>query len=320
MLLLSLPLVYLANVLRISSIVAAAQWGGQAWGDRVHGAMGFGVFVVVVGGVAAVAEAVGRIHPDWRAEAAPGEPPASPEGRRRPGRAAVAAGIVLAAAAEAAFLRHHASLPPSARVGVILAGDGANPTVLPAFLGSDWMGRDIEPTAVERAILPPDTGYSTKLYMNRQGPGRQVLLSIVLSGRDRTSIHRPELCLVGQGWTIEGASPHRFGYPGRPGAGFGATVLQVRRGRPGNPGGEQVPGLVVYWFVGGDRIVASQGGRMLLDAWNRIARGRADRWAYVLLQTGAEDGEEAALARIQSVLNSALPSFQPPLDERRRGG
>ena len=81
-----------------------------------------------------------------------------------------------------------------------------------------------------------------------------------------------------------------------------------------------MPGLVVYWFVGGDRIVASQGGRMLLDAWNRIARGRADRWAYVLLQTGAEDGEEAALARIQSVLNSALPSFQPPLDERRRGG
>jgi EpsI family protein len=320
MLLLSLPLVYLANVLRISSIIAAAQWGGQAWGDRVHTVMGFGVFVVVVGGVVAVAEAVSRANPGWRAEAVPGGPPAKAEGRRYAGGAAVAAAVLMAAAAEAAFLSHRSSLPPKGGAGVILAGDGVNPAVLPAFLGSEWMGRNIEPTAVERAILPPDTGYSTKQYMNREGPGRQVLLSIVLSGRDRTSIHRPELCLVGQGWTIESTSSHRFRYPGQPGADFEATVLHVRRGRAGSQGREPVPELVAYWFVGGDRIVASQGERMLLDAWNRIVHGRADRWAYVLLQTAAGDGEEAGLARIQSVLNSALPSFQPPVETHRGGG
>ena len=60
MLLLSLPLVYLGNVLRISSIIVAAQWGGQAWGDRVHDVMGFGVFIIVVGGIAAVADAIAR--------------------------------------------------------------------------------------------------------------------------------------------------------------------------------------------------------------------------------------------------------------------
>ena len=319
MLLLSLPLVYLANVIRISSIVVAAQWGGQAWGDRVHGVMGIGVFVVVAGGVAAVAEGISRANPGWRAAAVDGGPPAPPEGRDRRGGAAVAAAVLLAAAAEAAFLVHRSSLPPGGGAGVILARDGANPAELPAFLGSDWMGRNIEPTAVERAILPPDTGYSAKQYVSREGPGRQVLLSIVLSGRDRTSIHRPELCLVGQGWTIEGTSLHRFSYPGRPGAGFEATVLHVRRGHAGGLGGGAAPELVVYWFSGGDRIVASQGERMLLDAWNRIIHGRADRWAYVLLQTGAEDGEDAALARIQSILNSALPSFQPPRDGRQGG-
>jgi hypothetical protein len=142
----------------------------------------------------------------------------------------------------------------------------------------------------------------------------------VLSGRDRTSIHRPELCLVGQGWTINASSSHRFSYPGRPAAGIEATVLRVRRQRAGARAGLPVPELVVYWFVGSDRTVPSQGARMALDAWNRLVHGRADRWAYVLLQTPADDGEQAGLARIQSVLDSALPSFQPALAGRPGGG
>ncbi|HMD61913.1 MAG TPA: exosortase/archaeosortase family protein [Opitutaceae bacterium] len=313
MLLISLPLVYAGNVLRIWSIIAAANWGGQAWGDRVHTVMGLGVFAVVIGGVAAAAELIARAKPEWAAEPAGPPPAAAGQGRGRPGEAVVAAAVVLVAAAEAAFLAHRSSLAPGGAAGVILAADGVNPAVLPAFLGSDWMGVNVEATAAERAILPPDTGYSKKQYMSREGPNRPVLLSIVLSGRDRTSIHRPELCLVGQGWTIDGSSSRRFSYPGRPDAGFEATVLHVRRGLAGPRGRESVPGLAVYWFAGGDRIVASQGQRMLFDAWNRISHGRADRWAYVLLLTGAEDGEGAGLARIQSVLDSALPSFQPPV-------
>jgi len=319
MLLASFPLVYLGNVLRISSIIVAAQWGGQAWGDSVHAVMGLGVFVVVVGGVAAVAEAIARGNPGWTAECVPSGPPASPDARWRPREAAVAAAVLLAAAAEAAFLGHRSSLPPDSRAGVILAKDGENPAELPTFLGSDWMGRRVEPTAIERSILPPDTGYSKKLYVSLEDPNRGVFFSVVLSGRDRTSIHRPELCLVGQGWTIYGSESRRLGYPGRQGADFEATVLHLRRERTGVRGVESVPGLAVYWFVGRDRIVPSQGARMFLDAWNRIIHGRADRWAYVLLLTGAADGEEAAQARIQSILNIALPSIQPPLDERRSG-
>jgi EpsI family protein len=314
MLLLSFPLVYLGNVLRIASIVVAAQWGGQAWGDRVHDAMGFGVFIIVVVGVVAVAEAIARARPDWTTDPASVDPAPAVSGRPR--AAAVAVGILLAVAAESAFLWHRSSSPPDGRAGVLLDAGGANPAALPAFLGSDWMGATIEPTAVERAILPPDTGYSTKQYISRQGANLQVLLSIVLSGRDRTSIHRPELCLVGQGWTIDGSSSHRFSYPGQPGADFEATLLHVHRAKVG--GREPAPELVAYWFVGGDRIVPSQGARMLYDAWNRVVHGRADRWAYVLLQTEAGDGDGAGLARIQSILNSTLPTFQPPLAARGR--
>jgi len=69
---------------------------------------------------------------------------------------------------------------------------------------------------------------------------------------------------------------------------------------------------VVYWFVGDDRVVATQLGRMLFDAWNRLTRGRAPRWAYVFLQTGAEPGVETGVARIQGILDLALPAFEPP--------
>jgi exosortase len=309
-LLASLPLVYLGNVVRIVSIIVAANAGGQETGNKVHDVMGYAVFAIVLAGVIGLAEGFAR---RWPALAAGGRPPAAPAGPAPAAWSAVAIACAVAAASvgEAAFLSYRASSPLAESPGVYLAADGTNPIELPTYLGSDWMGRRVEPAAIERTILPPDTGFSRKLYLNLQVPGQRVLLSVVLSGRDRTSIHRPELCLVGQGWTIDSSSRHRFGYPGGPDRGFDATVLAVHRNVTTSQGACSVPELVVYWFVGDDRVVATQGGRMLYDAWTRLFRGRSPRWAYVFLQTGAGDGAEAGLGRIQSILSLALPSFQP---------
>lgn len=236
------------------------------------------------------------------------------------GKAWVVAGVVAGCAlAEVFFLRHLAQLPARGSAGVRLDAEGSHPAELPPFLGSDWIGQRAEVSAVEREILPADTGYSRRNYAFIPDRRKDVFLSVVLSGRDRSSIHRPELCLVGQGWTIEGATPHAFQFPRRPDAGFSATLLRVRRevqlpaagGK--SRGKEIVPQLVAYWFVGGDRVVATHWQRMALDAWNRVRSGRADRWAYVLLQTDARDGEAAALARLQGVLDATLPTFQRPL-------
>ncbi|HEY5228377.1 MAG TPA: exosortase/archaeosortase family protein [Opitutaceae bacterium] len=310
---LSLPLVFASNVVRIVSIIVAAKVGGQAAGDRVHDVMGYAVFIIVMGGVLAAADFISRKFP--RLSFAAADPAAETPNAGAAGlsRSALVAVVLLAASADAAFLAYRSGLPPNEKTGVLLAAGGANPIELPTFLDSGWMGSAVEPTAVERSILPPDTGYSRKLYLSQSGPSRQTLLSIVLSGRDRTSLHRPELCLVGQGWTIDGSSLHSFAYPGKNASGFDATVLHVHRNSAGYGGRGEVPEIVVYWYVGGDRIVPSQVQRMAYDSWNRVLHGRADRWAYVLLMTDAEDGEAAALARIQGVLNSTLPSFQPAL-------
>lgn len=355
------PLVYAGNVARILAIVFAAEAGGPAWGDRAHEAMGFGVFAIVLGGVLAAIAALQRWAPESGAAAGRGVGPAgttvtaeaagagrvdangepadgggdgvAPAGTAEQapadGRAtvraawAVAALIVAAAAGEAVFLRQLATRPATGRAGVALAPDGKDPVALPEFLGIEWTGRTQPVSAVEREVLPADTGYSRRLYFSHRDPAKQVFLSIVLSGRDRTSIHRPELCLVGQGWTIAGTETRTFRYPGgqdAAGAGgaagtgggtmFPVTLLRVRREVPTARGPAVVPQLVAYWFVNADTVVASHWGRMWHDATNRVLRGRVDRWAYVLAQTDAGDGEAAALARIQAVLDGTLPAFQ----------
>ncbi len=332
------PLVYLGNVARITSIVFAAEWGGETWGARLHSIMGWGVFVIVLGGVLLAAKAVQRWWPERQAtedrrQEADDEQEAGASGRATDAELAsttlyntytsptaraswlAASVILLLAVGEMAFLHYLATRPAQGAVGIVLAADGQNPAELPAFLGTEWIGRRAEVTAVEREILPPDTGYARKTYVAVAHPAQQVFLSVVLSGRDRTSIHRPELCLVGQGWTITGRFEHPFGYPNS--TAFPASVLRVQRSATTPKGPVVVPQLTAYWFVSGDAVVATHWQRLARDAWNRLAHARADRWAYVLLQTDATDGEAAALARMQAVLDEALPAFQRPVAATR---
>jgi exosortase len=321
MLALSFPLIYVGNVARIVAIVVAAQIGGQKWGDRVHEWMGFGVFAIVLGGVFWISEVIARKRPEWVDHEKGGQRDtlqtnsvsgvASAETARLQWRWAAA---VLASAVVAALVLIHVShLPARGRAGIALSPDGLSPVELPTFLGSDWIGKRTEVTEVERQLLPPDTGFSRKTYVSLADSSKQALLSIVLSGRDRTSIHRPELCLVGQGWTILGSSVRSFGYPGRASP-FPATVLRIENTVVANGVRMKVPGLAAYYFVGGDFIVATHWERLARDAWNRVVHGRADRWAYVLVLTYSADGDEAALHRIQFILDSTLPAFQPPLE------
>jgi exosortase/archaeosortase family protein len=322
--LLCFPLIYLGNVARISSIVFFAQWGGQTWGERAHDVMGYGVFVIVLGGIMLAVGAMQRAWPEApRAELGDGRWEIGKEKRAedrsylpsaifhlREARAWTAAGaVVVLAIGEMLFLGRLASLPPRGQVGVRLAADGQNPVELPVFLGTEWIGRRSEVSAAEHAVLPPDTGYSRKDYVAVANPAQRVFLSIVLSGRDRSSIHRPELCVVGQGWTIGAVTEHAFNAPG---GAFPATVLHVSRGVQTSRGPAVVSQLIAYWFVGGDTVEPTYWKRLVRDAWNRVAHARADRWAYVLMQSDARDGDDAALGRMQAVLDQTLPVFAGP--------
>ncbi len=306
---LALPAVFLGNILRIAAIIFAAQAGGQAWGNGAHTMMDYAIFIVVL---ALVLAAVAQLRRFDRKEVVRQPMVDNQAGVRAPARAAWgAAAVVWAAAAGAAALAWRLdALPLAEAVGLRLAADGVNPAGLPPFLGTGWVGRTQEVTPVEREVLPPDTGFSCKLYRRWNDPRRPVLVSLVLSGRDRTSIHRPELCLIGQGWTILGSERRELAVGGRT---WPVTLLRLETGSA-SPGAaaHSVPSLVTYWFVSGDSAAATTGGRMWREACDRLLHWRRNRWAYVLAQTGADDGEAAALARLQTVLGQALPPVLAP--------
>lgn len=318
-LLLSFPFTYLGNVVRITGIIFAGQWFGEDAGVMVHEWAGFIVFVVVLGLVLVTSSLLRRWLPGTVAVEGADHypfwpPPAETRNRQAFG---VAASVIVLCALTVVAVRRLDQMPVRTDTGVFLTEDGAAPVELPMFVGTDWIGRRAEVTQVERDILPPDTGYSRRNYVALHQPGRQVFLSIVLSGRDRSSIHRPELCVAGQGWTITGRTTETFGFPGREGESLTATILRIEH----KAGDREIPALLAYWFVSGDRVVATHWERMLFGAWDRLRHGRADRWAYVLLQTDALDDEAAALARMREIVAGTIPHFQkPPPGDLTEGG
>ena len=77
-------------------------------------------------------------------------------------------------------------------------------TELPLVAGA-FVGKSEDPSEQERAQLPTDTIIVKRSYRT---PGRGVentdlaQASLVIAGNDSRSIHRPEVCLDGQGWTV----------------------------------------------------------------------------------------------------------------------
>jgi hypothetical protein len=116
--------------------------------------------------------------------------------------------------------------------------------------------------------------------------------------------------------TIDAATQRTFVFPTGGGGAFPATVLRGHRDVATPRGRVRADDLVVYWFVGGDTVEPTQVRRLARDAWNRVVHARADRWAYVLVQTSAADGEAAALARIEAVVAGSLGDLQKPRPAR----
>lgn len=134
MLALCWPLAFLGNVARMMAIILAAQAGGQAWGERAHDVMGYGVFVIVLGGVWLASEALRRW---WPEQIIPDTGSRKPDtgGRWRTVAVVVIVGL---AVGEMLFLAHLGSLAARGRVGVALTADGKDPVDLPLFVGTEF--------------------------------------------------------------------------------------------------------------------------------------------------------------------------------------
>jgi hypothetical protein len=108
--------------------------------------------------------------------------------------------------------------------------------------------------------------------------------SVVLAGRDVTSIHRPELCLTGQGWQLE--NPHTESIPIPAASGGGLKITRMNASRQVQISDRQtgrVGAVFVYWFAGKGRTTPHNWQRILWSTQDRLLHNRNHRWAYFLI-------------------------------------
>ncbi|MBL7077887.1 MAG: exosortase-associated EpsI family protein [Kiritimatiellae bacterium] len=157
---------------------------------------------------------------------------------------------------------------------------------------------------VEKEQLPPDTEFVKYLYTDSLNRG--LLVSMVLSGSDRNSIHRPQRCLAAQGYGMLHSRILQVHLSGR--GPLTVEVLEAIRPDPRQPDRTGLkPRWFAYWFVGQDRETPSHLTRMFWLAWDRIFRGVAHRWVYIMIQGQGYRSREA----FANALETFIPAWYP---------
>jgi hypothetical protein len=178
----------------------------------------------------------------------------------------------------------------------------------------DYTSVRLPPDPIVEATLPKDTSYVQRRYTAPDG--FWISSTMVLMGTDRTSIHKPEFCLPGQGWQINERSVVNLQINGSPSYPF-SVEKWVLSTPYRTPDGRTVPlrGLYVFWFVADNEATVSHWQRQWWLARDLVLKGVLQRWAYVSFFTAFEPGQEkteTALARVEQFVSTAMPQFQLP--------
>jgi hypothetical protein len=225
-----------------------------------------------------------------------------------------ALGLIVATAAYLGSVKNTLG-KPGVRVGPVSVFDpdgklvSTNSVVLPDQIqGARAVRMPI--TKMELEGLPRDTTFGRSIYHFADNSEAQI--SVVLMGTDRTSIHQPQFCLVGQGWSIIGTDrinvrmdrPFAYDVP----AMKLTTAIRVK-GPHGRP--QTIHGVYIYWFVSGNNITADQGTRLWSIARTRVEKGYLERWAYIsYFSTCLPGQEDAASQRLENLMKVSVPEFQ----------
>jgi Protein of unknown function (DUF3485) len=216
-------------------------------------------------------------------------------------------------AATGGFLAHYKSIQTLGKPGIKtkpIAGSPRMDIYLPELV-LDYTSKEVPTDEGLLTYMPKDTSFAQRRYS--AGDGFQTLLNVVLMGSDRTSIHKPEFCLRGSGWDIEGAKadtstikvthPHEYELP--------ISRLLVTRTETVQGHPVTYSGVYVYWFVADNDLTASHESRMWRMSVNLLKKGVLERWAYVACFSVCKPGEEeATFERMKKFIAASTPQFQ----------
>jgi hypothetical protein len=162
----------------------------------------------------------------------------------------------------------------------------------------------------ELNLLPPDT----VLLKKRYSPpvfGAPFFVSVVISGANLKSLHRPQQCLPAQGNSIEVSTI--VDIPRTGDDVLRVSELLVRRRAAvlnGRSGSSYF--IYAYWFVSSVAETPSTLGRMAFSLRDRVLFSQNYRWAYISVSTEAPvAGLAAAKTRLHSFIRELDPMLRP---------
>ncbi len=189
------------------------------------------------------------------------------------------------------------------------AGIGMN---LPVSVNG-FAGTDQKVTESELAILPRDTEFAKKLYTNARGD--RINCQIVLAGGEKRSIHRPEVCLPAQGWSVKTGEVLPIVMTN----GRKLDVMQLNIAKrislaDGQP--HELASLFLYWFVGRDTTTPHHLVRVLRTNLDMLLHNTNHRWAYVIVSAPVLEGiapqgknAEQTLIMLKDFISSLAPEI-----------
>jgi uncharacterized protein DUF3485 len=175
----------------------------------------------------------------------------------------------------------------------------------------DYKSEAITPGSWLTQFLPADTSVALRHYTDQDG--FQTLVTAVLMGADRTSIHKPQICLKGQGWEIADYLSEEIKVPMQRPRAYDLPVTKLIATKTGMDNGRPITarGVYVYWFVADHELTASHWTRVLHMAGELLKTGTLQRWAYVSCFSVCKPGdEEATFERIKKFIAASAPEFQ----------
>jgi hypothetical protein len=191
-----------------------------------------------------------------------------------------------------------------------LAGERRLEVLLPERV-LDYQSEWVAPQKIELDTLPSDTSFGHRRY---QAPDHfELNVGVVLMGSDRTSLHKPEFCLEGQGWRVNQAATEGDRVHVDKPVPYDLPVTKLVGSRELTQDGQVVSarGVYVYWFVAQNELTAQHWQRMWWMARDLMQTGVLQRWAYVSCFSACRPGqEEVVFERIKKFIAASAPEFQ----------
>jgi len=209
----------------------------------------------------------------------------------------------------------HPSLDIPQKSGIVMELPNIVDVMMPDRSNVQFYGSKEGISEGELGTLPSDTQLLRKQYDSIR-THESILCTLLLSGAEQRSIHRAEVCLPGQGWTVVGQE--NLPVPLASGHDFVVRKLTIQRDAVSQNGEHHtMRAFFMYWFVGENLTTPSQFTRVFLSSWDRIFHNRAHRWAYIMVMSpisasmrAGGQNEVQTQAMMTNFIRQTVPSFQ----------